>query len=154
MATITVGTNSYVTEAELTTYATDRGVTLTGATDVLLIQAMDWLELRPFKGSKTVATQDLEWPRTGVLVNGTELDDSTVPERIKQAQMAAAIQIDGGSDLQPTVGPRVISQSVDGAVSRTFSDKGNQTPVFTKLNALIRDYVTNSGGMSFDVVRA
>lgn len=149
MATITVGTNSYVTESELTTYATDRGVTLTGTTDVLLIQAMDWLELRPFKGSKTVATQDLEWPRTGV----TGVADDVVPERIKQAQLAAAVLIDQGADLQPTVGPRVISQSVDGAVSRTFSDKGNQTPVFTKLNALIRDYVTNSGGMSFDVVR-
>ena len=47
MATIVVedgtGTNaaanSYVTEAELTTYAADRGVTLTAATDVLLIKA-------------------------------------------------------------------------------------------------------------------
>lgn len=153
MATITVGTNSYVTESELTTYATDRGVTLSGTADVLLIQAMDWLELRAFKGSKTSSSQALEWPRDSVYVNGKELDDTVVPERIKQAQMAAAIQIDGGADLQPTVGPRVISQSVDGAVSRTFSDKGNQTAVFTKLNALIRDYVASSG-MSFEVSRA
>lgn len=153
MATITVGENSYVTETELTTYATDRGLTLTGTKDVLLIQAMDWLELKPFKGSKTVATQDLEWPRTDVFVNGTELDDTVVPERIKQAQMAAAILIDSGADLQPTVEQRVIAESVAGAVSVQYSDKGNQSPVFTKLNGLLRDYVTNSGGMSFDVVR-
>ena len=153
MATITVGTNSYVTEAELTTYATDRGVTLTGATDVLLIQAMDWLELKPFKGVKTDAAQELEWPRTGVSVNGVTLDDSTVPERIKQAQMSAAILIDQGADLMPTVEQRVIAERVEGAVSVQYSDKGNQTAIFTKLNWLLRDYVTNSGGMSFDVVR-
>ena len=153
MATITVGTNSYATEAELTTYATDRGLTLTGTADVLLIKAMDWLELQPFKGSKTVATQDLEWPRSNVYVGGALIDETVVPDRIKQAELAAAILIDQGADLQPTVEQRVISESVAGAVSVQYSDKGNQSPVFTKLNSLIRDYVTNSGGLSFDVVR-
>ena len=154
MATITVGTNSYVTEAELTAYATDRGITLTGTTDVLLIKAMDWLELQPFKGDKATDGQALEWPRSGVYVGGTLLPDDAVPERIKQAQMAAAVLIDGGADLMPTVEPRVIAESVDGAVSVRYSDKGNQTPVYTSLNALIRDYVKNAGGMSFDLVRA
>lgn len=153
MATITVGTNSYATEAELTTYASDRGITLSGSPDVLLIQAMDWLELRPFKGSKTSDSQDLEWPRSGVMVNGSELDDSEIPERIKTAQIVAAINIDQGADLQPTVGPRVLSERVEGAVSRSYSDKGNQSPIHTQLNALIRDFVTNAGGMSFTVKR-
>lgn len=152
MATITVGTNSYNTQAELTTYATDRDITLTGTADVLLIQAMDWLELRSFKGAKTDPAQSLEWPRTGVLVNGVTVADDVVPERIKQAQLAAAVMIDQGADLLPTVEQRVIAESVAGAVSVQYSDKGNQSPVFTKLNALIRDYVTGSG-MSFEVTR-
>ena len=46
MATITVGENSYVTETELSTYATDRGVTISGDTSVLLIKAMDFIESR------------------------------------------------------------------------------------------------------------
>lgn len=143
MATITVGTNSYVTEAELTTYATDRGVTLSGATDVLLIQAMDWLELQPFRGEKADASQDLEFPRD---------DETTVPERIKQAQMAAALVIDDGGELMGAIGPRVTQESVDGAVSVSYSDRGNQTTLYPRLNALLRPYVASSGS-SFDVVR-
>ena len=61
MATIVVedgsgktDSNSYIDEAGLTTYATDRGITLTAADDAakaaLLIQAMDYIEQKNFKG--------------------------------------------------------------------------------------------------------
>ena len=60
MATIVVETgsgsttaNSYVSEQELTTYASDRGVTLTGTASVLIIQAMDYLESKMFVGTKS-----------------------------------------------------------------------------------------------------
>ena len=59
MATIIVETgagltnsNSYVSEADLATYATDRGITITGTAAVLIIQAMDYLESRQFLGTK------------------------------------------------------------------------------------------------------
>ena len=35
--TVVPGANSYASEAELTTYAADRGITLTAATDVMQI---------------------------------------------------------------------------------------------------------------------
>ena len=64
MAIITVGTNSYATELELTTYASDRGITITAADKtVLLIKAMDYLETRQFIGTKTVYNQALQFPR-------------------------------------------------------------------------------------------
>ena len=60
MATIIVETgagltnsNSYVSESDLATYASDRGVTITGTAAVLIIQAMDYLESRQFLGTKS-----------------------------------------------------------------------------------------------------
>ena len=64
MATIIVGTNSYVTEAELQTYADDRGIVIQGADlSVLLINAMDYIETRSYSGQKFDADQSLEFPR-------------------------------------------------------------------------------------------
>lgn len=153
MATITVGTNSYVTEAELQTYADDRGITIAAADlSVLLIQAMDYIETRAFKGSKTDPSQALEWPRSGVYLNGTELDDTIVPDAIKQAQMAAALIYDTGADLLGSVAPRVTAERV-GEVSVQYSDKGNQTTLYPKLTALLRNYLANGGGFQFEVRR-
>jgi len=144
MATITVGTNSYATEAELTTYATDRGITLTGAPDVLLIKAMDWLEVQPFSGSKTDHTQDLQFPRNG---------ETTVPAAIKTAQMVAAVLIDSGEDLLAPQGRRVLSESVAGAVSVSYSDTGRQSTYYPQLAALLRPYLGSAGGSTFEVRR-
>jgi hypothetical protein len=153
MATITVGTNSYVTEAELQTYADDRGITIAAADlSVLLIQAMDYIETRAFKGSKTDPSQALEWPRSGVYLNGAELDDTAVPDAIKQAQMAAALICDTGADLLGSVAPRVTAERV-GEVSVQYSDKGNQTTLYPKLTALLRNYLANGGGFQFGVRR-
>ena len=154
MAIITVGVNSYVTEAELITYATDRGISLQNATDVLLIKAMDWLELQSFKGAKTDPAQALQWPRAGAIVNGEELEDTLIPVNIKSAQLQAAIQVAAGDDLLPNLEPRVLSEEVGGAIKVTYSDKGNQSVIFSRLNAYLRDYLSNGGSATnFNVVR-
>ena len=67
---VVAGANSYVTEAELTTYAADRGITLTAATDVLLIKAMDYIESLSFIGTKFSEGQSLQWPRSNVYIDG------------------------------------------------------------------------------------
>lgn len=129
MAVITVGTNSYVTEAELTTYATDRGINISGDTKVLLIKAMDYIETRDFIGEKTDTSQALEFPRNLCDAYGhyrpnsytpyvnydtyCEYDNQTIPQGIKNAQMIAALLIDSGNDLQPTLGRAVKREKID-----------------------------------------
>jgi hypothetical protein len=113
---------------------------------------MDYIETRAFKGSKTDPSQALEWPRSGVYLNGTELDDTIVPDAIKQAQMAAALIYDTGADLLGSVAPRVTAERV-GEVSVQYSDKGNQTTLYPKLTALLRNYLASGGGFQFEVRR-
>lgn len=105
MATIIVETgagltnsNSYVSEADLATYAADRGVTVTGTAAVLIIQAMDYLESRQFLGTKSDITQALQWPRFGVEVDAYYVDADEIPTLLKQAEMEICISIDGGDD--------------------------------------------------------
>jgi hypothetical protein len=105
MATIIVETgagltnsNSYVSESDLATYASDRGVTITGTAAVLIIQAMDYLESRQFLGTKSDIDQALQWPRFGVEVDAYYVDSDEIPTLLKQAEMEICIAIDGGVD--------------------------------------------------------
>jgi len=134
----------YNTEAELTAYAAARGIALTGNESVLLTRALDWLELQPFSGTKTDPGQALEFPRNG---------DTVVPQRIKTAQLVAAIIYDGGGDPLAAIGPRVTQETVFGAVSVSYSDSGPLSTFYPQLTALLRPYLGGGGGSFFEVRR-
>ena len=94
--------NSYVTETELGTYASDRGKTLNATTDALkveiLIQAMDYLESRNFIGDKNTEDQALQWPRVNAILDGYYIDTDEIPTLLKESQMEYAISIDAGTN--------------------------------------------------------
>jgi len=103
MATIVVETgsgsstaNSYVSESELATYASDRGITLTGTPSILIIQAMDYLESKNFIGTKSTLEQSLQWPRTGVEIDNFYIVSSSIPSLLKEAEMELCVALDGG----------------------------------------------------------
>ena len=140
MATITVGTNSYVTEAELTTYVTDRGVSLTGTPAVLLIQAMDWLESQPFTGGRYDLSQSLEFPRDFIAFTYETL--SEVPLNIKKAQMVAAVIIDDGGTLLGPVERAVKREKVD-VLETEYMDNTSESTQYPELNLLLRGYIAS-----------
>ena len=70
---------SYIDLAYLSTYATKRGLDITGITEANIIKAMDYFESSyQFKGTKLVETQALAFPR---LIDGVV----EYPVRIKNA---------------------------------------------------------------------
>lgn len=126
----------YVEETDFETYATARGITLARPTSVTLTLALDYIESQSFKGSKTDPEQVLEFPRDG---------ETEIPAGIVKAQYEAALVFDTGADPQGTVGPRVIENTVHGAVTQRFSDSGTSTPIYRKLNAALRPFLSNGG---------
>lgn len=149
MAVITVGTNSYVTEAELTTYATDRGIIISASDKtILLIKAMDYLNTRSWIGTKYDPTQTLDWPRQYTSCYqyqyGTYYceDQSVVPNDIKNAQIVAALLIDGGEVLQPTIGRLTKREKVD--VLEVEYMNGSTTSFHSSLNDLISPYLSTA----------
>lgn len=151
MATIVVGTNSYVTEAELTTYANDRGVTLVATPAVLLIKAMDYIEAQDYKGCKTEEDQALQWPRNEVYTGKgccypcKMLDKTIVPSDIKNTQMILALQIDLGNDPLATQGQAVKSETVD-VVSVVYQDNTDSSPQLKAVRLLLSKYLANGAG--------
>lgn len=142
---IVVGTDTYVTTTELETYATKRGITLSGSptSEILLIKAMDYIETRPYKGVKYDSDQDLQFPRS---------PDSTVPDNIEIAQMVAAILIDTGVDLFETIERAVKRRKIDGATETEYMDNAAEKALYPQLNALLRPYLSSGPG-GFNVQR-
>ena len=138
-------TIGYTTDDEYAEYAAARGYVLTGDPIVQLQLALDWLELQPFKGSKTDEDQALEWPRDG---------NTDVPDKIVQAQLEAALVYMKGGDLTASIGKNVIEKTV-GPLTTKYSENGPQTIMYPKLSMLLRGYVSNGyGSTQFKVSRA
>ena len=121
---------TYATEQELTDYADARGITLQQEPAVLLTLSQDYLD-----------AQKLTVP-------------DPVPDDLVRANIVGAILIDQGNDLLAPIGQRVLSESVDGAVSVSYSDQGRSTTAYPQLEALIAPYrVAPVGFMQIGVER-
>jgi hypothetical protein len=138
------GANSYIDVATARTYAVARGLTLPAAdgdVEALLIKAMDFIEAYrgDFQGIKTSATNPLQWPRTGVTLDGYPLAADSIPQVLKDAQAQLAVEAQN-ADLMPTgTGREVVMERVD-VVQVQYAESGNTNPqpIFTKAEALLK----------------
>lgn len=139
--------NSYVSVAGLQGYAELRGYTLPdtdAACEILLIKAMDFVEARRnrFQGVKSSNTQPLQWPRSGVAIDGYGIDSDAIPQELIKAQCELAVSAYTVA-LQPSILPtdngQVQSKTVEGAVSISFFEVAGarRLPSFTAAESLL-----------------
>lgn len=150
MATIVVETgtssetaNSYVSEADLATYAADRGVTLTGTPAVLIIQAMDYLESKNFIGTKSDIDQALQWPRYGAEIDNYYVDSDVIPKLLKEAEMEICIAIDGGVNPLANQGRETVREKVDG-IEVEYSSSARPDTYLTAAETKLKKLVINT----------
>lgn len=147
--TIVSGANSYVSEATLTTYATDRGVTLTTGTAVLLILAMDYVESLDFIGYQYTEDQALSWPRTDAKKDDIYWYDSNeIPQKLKDGLCEVALAIDAGNSPAANL-ERATKREKVGDLEVEYSDGSNSTVMVRKINNKLKDLVV--GGLYGDI---
>jgi len=153
--TVVPGANSYASEAELTTYAADRGVTLTAATDVLLIKAMDYIESLSFIGSKGSEGQPLQWPRDQVYIDGYYVESTTIPAALKTGQIATALAIDSEDSPLANVERATKREKVD-VIEVEYMDNAAAQTIVKTITAALRKLLVSGGSSTttFAVTRA
>jgi hypothetical protein len=135
---IIAGADTYATVIATQAFATARGLTLptgTGADaaiEKLLIVAMDYLEaLRAdYQGSKIESDQPLQWPRSGVLLDGFEVAEDEIPACLVQAQMRLACYAYVNGNVLSTIsdGRVVVEETVANAITMKYADHGDNSP--------------------------
>lgn len=154
--------NSFVSVSNARIYAANRGVSLPSSDDELaamLIKANDYLEAQAdlFQGERATATQELQFPRSGVYIYGALVPSNIIPKSLISAQVQLAMAINAGLDLQPNVTPGdyVIKEKV-GPIETVYANPlhvGIGT-TFTAANALLAMlFKPNSTGFSLKVIR-
>ncbi len=141
--------NSYVTEAELTQYASDRGITITGDTEQLLIKSMDYIESLSYIGVKFTIDQPLQWPRADVVIDGYYFNSDAIPKELKKGQMETALSVDAGVDPLAPVTRGKKSVSV-GAVSVTYDDvsESGSTTLVRSISSSLQKLLKGGSGTS------
>jgi len=155
--TIVVNANSYITVAELDTYAADRGVTIaTVDKTILLIEAMDYIESLFYKGIKVTDAQELQWPRSDVVVDSFFIATDEIPKLLKDGQAEVALSTDNGESPLQNIARTTQAVGVGkGAVSVTYANNSQATTIVRKINAKLHKLLASSlTGISFTVIRS
>lgn len=127
----TIGVNSYVTIAEVTGYAESHAfhqdATIASRVKPFIFRAMDYIESfrNEFQGVKTVATQPLQWPRAGVVLDNVEFSSTQIPDEIKEAIAICAVEMAAGYDPNRPLKPSEDALVVDDVTvtSSTISER-------------------------------
>ena len=146
-------TDSYVTWAEYSAYATAQGWTLAAtvaADEANLRRAVLSVDVTyNFVGQRQYQEQAREWPRiwTG-LVDGWPINPDTVPVRVKNAQMELAHAVQTGSDALPVVAGVVASQrdKAGPVETETVYQGGLGVSRFTAVDRLLEPYTLGGIG--------
>ncbi len=140
---IVVGANSYVSEAELTTYASTRGITITaGDREKWLTLAMDYLESLNFIGTQFTIDQALQWPRIGAVIDGWLVDSDEIPNELRNVQLHLATNISQGVDPTSNIS-RAVKRRKVGDLEIEYMDGAASTTLDRKLSLLLRKLVSS-----------
>ena len=151
------GANTYASVAALRGYAALRGITLPvddASCEILLIKAMDYLSgVTGWQGVKANPDNPLDFPRTGVVVDGVTLLSTAIPSTLITAQIALAIEAIK-TDLQPNQMPTdkgaIIEASAQTGTHVKYAapvaGNARTKPFFAKVDALLSKLLSTGSG--------
>ena len=141
--------NSYASLAVIAAYAIAHGdatwALATGAEqNAAALNAMVYIDSKPYKGYPTSSTQLLEWPRFGVVVNTWDVSSDAIPAKLVYAQCVASVKALAGS-LSPDLarGGGVKRQKVD-VIETEYFDGAVATTTYQVIDQLLAPLLKSS----------
>lgn len=142
--TVVSGANSYVTVAEITTYATNNGINLIGDPTQLVYRSMNYIESQNLIGDKYSRDQPLQWPRLNIYIDGYYYDYNEIPQLLKDAQCAVAIAIADGADPLGIIERETKREKV-GDIEVEYKDSSSNASYSRSINAFMKKLVKGGG---------
>lgn len=148
--------NSFVTLAEYTAWADDRGINVppSPASEQNLIKATDYINtLEPqFSGERLYDDQPLAFPRTLQYIHGILVADGNIPKEVKVLQYTVAYALSLGIELFPMTGERAVKRKKVGPLETEWFDN-DISPTLTMVDAAAAPLLSFSGAFALTVRR-
>ena len=122
-----------------------------------LVSATDYIDAQPWQGTATGIGEDgnpttLQWPRSGVFVNGVEIDSTKIPVEITEATFQLAVMILAKPGLVNTIdqGSNIQAANAGGGTGVTFfvptsARNGTATVMPPLIQRLVGKYLATAG---------
>ena len=148
---------SYASVAQADTYFANRGITIWAPLQIAekeqaLRRATDFMSSYAWAGSRVNATQALDWPRSGLYVNGFDVAMTSIPLAVQTACMELALRAAAG-ELAPDIGRQKIRVKV-GPIETQYSDTAAPHTKYRAIDNLLSAYLSYvTGGITVGLVR-
>jgi len=144
---------SYATIAEADLYFIDRNSATwaalsTDSKEAALRYAAVHIDGYSFTGAVDNSTQALAWPRYGATSNGWAIDSTTIPQKIKDAQIEAALR-QATEPLDADLSSGTVTQKTVGSISVSYSENTNDGRKNYQLIDKILKPLLSGGGRSY-----
>ncbi len=144
--------NSYVSYEAARAYAKARGKESLfldrEKAEAALVDGGDYLNVIEFSGLPVFTDQDMNWPRSGVYINGVKLADDSIPKDIRSAQIEVAIAVASGLDVFGETSGRFVVREKVGPIEKEYSDKiGFGEVDLSYVDALLSKYIYGGWGL-------
>lgn len=155
---IVANANTYNDLPAIKAHALLRNITLPDDDEIVkanAILAMDYLEVQSYNGERTLGLlQELEFPRTGLIVGPDLYDDDYMPPNLLKAHCQLVADISSGIVLFPSVVTlnRVKRKKV-GPLDTEWFDTPGITPILTRVDALLAPLLNGDAGFGLRTVR-
>ena len=148
--------NSFATVTNLDDFADARGILLVDSEgnplvatqkEALLISAMDYIISieNTLQGQRVTPTQPLPFPREGVVLFGSTVDSTIIPNQLIKAQIALAIDtLDNDLLASTQAGDNVVREKVD-VLEVEYAENGRSSTFITKRANAFLDALTGNG---------
>jgi hypothetical protein len=104
-----------------------------------------------WKGARATSTQALDWPRSGVIVDGYPIAANTVPPDVSRACADLALRA-SAEDLSPDLERGIKRQRVD-VIETEYDTASPQAKRFRAVDQLLAPYLAGAGAGALPVVR-
>ena len=158
---IVTDANSYVTIEEYANWADARFGAVRDSKPALdaklcyegfILRATDYFETLSFKGSKVQSDQPLQWPRSGVVIDGFKVSSTSIPKEVKTSifELAYAEEQQRGQ-LDP-LERGIKSEKID-VIEVTYADNASSRCINVAVSATLKKLLDGFGGANFSVSR-
>lgn len=154
---------SYSSVSDADTYLAARGQTLwsplsTSDKEAALRRATDFMQQAyrvRWSGTRSSATQALDWPRWNVPLKDVPggygsgpayYSSAAIPPEVKSACIALALKAAAG-DLAPDIEPQTLSEKV-GPIEVTYAEGSRQTVKYQAIDNMLAPYLMDGGSGS------
>jgi len=100
--------------------------------------AMRW------KGCRVSCTQELDWPRSGVVIDGVERDYRVIPKEIKNAIAELALRAASGPLVEDQ--ERLVIQETVGPITTKYDEGSSAAVRYTEVDDMLRVYLRSGRG--------